>query len=61
MGFGTENPALWTLFATPANRCHRRFTFFLLAISTTYALGALLARHPSRILVRGPESEISEG
>ena len=34
-GFGMENPASRTLFSTPANRCHRLFTFFLLAISTT--------------------------
>ncbi len=34
--FGTENPALWTLFSAPKEPCHRLFTFFLLAISTTY-------------------------
>ena len=58
--FGTENLASRTLFTTPANRCHRLSTFFLLTISTTYALGPLLTPHPSRMLVRGPESEISE-
>ncbi len=59
--FCTENPASTTLSSTPTEPCHRLFTFFLLAISMTYAPGALPARHPSRILVRGPESGISEG
>ena len=58
--FCTENPASRTLFTTPANRCHRLFTFFLLAISTTYALGLLPTPHASLILVRGPETAIWE-
>ena len=60
-GFGMESLALRTLFTTPANRCHRLFTLFLLAISTAYVPRPLLTPHPSRMLVRGPESEILEG
>ena len=59
--FGTENRASKTLSSTRAKPCHRLFTFFLLPVSTTYAPRPLLAPHLSRILVRGPESEISEG
>ncbi len=59
-GFRAENRASRTLFTTAAKRCHRLFTFSLLAISMTYAPGPLLTSHPSRILVRGPENEISE-
>ena len=47
--------------APPQNLRHRLFTFFLLAASTTYVRGPLLAHNPSPILVRGPESGISEG
>ena len=60
-GFGTENRASRTLLTTPAKRRHRLFTFFLLAASTTYVRGPLLTHNPSPILVRGPESGISEG
>ena len=60
-GFGTANPASGTLFNTPAKGGHRLFTFFLLAISMTYASGSLPTSHPSFILVRGPETEIAEG
>ena len=59
--FGTENQASRTLSGTPAKPCHRLFTFFLLTVSTTYAPGPPIALNPSPILVRGPESEISEG
>ena len=38
-GFGTENPVERTPSSTPSKLCHRLFTFFLLAISTTYAPG----------------------
>ncbi len=59
--FGTQNPASRTLFSSPEKRGHRLFTSFLLPVSTTYPLGPLLTLNPSLILVRGPESEISDG
>ena len=59
--FRMENPASRTLFTTPPNPCHRLFTFFLLTVSTFYAPGPPIALNPSPILVRGSESEISEG
>ena len=59
--FGTENPASKRLFTTPVNLRHRLCTLFFLAVSTTCAPRPPLVLNPSPILVRGPESEISEG
>ena len=59
--FGTENRASRTLSSTTAKPGHRPFRFFSPHDLNDLRPRPLLVPHLSSILVRGPETEISEG